>query len=311
MDKILITGGAGYIGSQLSTLLVLKKFKVTVVDKLVYSSNSINHLFKYDNFEFIKCDARNLNQYIKKIKSSDYIFPLAGLVGAPLCDKNKKLSSELNHLLIKKTSKILSKNQRLIYPNTNSGYGIGYKNKFCDENSPLNPISHYGKTKVEAEKDVMDRVNSISFRLATVFGYSYRMRTDLLVNFYVFEAVKNKKLKVFDPYFRRNFIHISDICKAFLFSMENFKSMKSDIYNLGLSSANINKLKLCNLIKKRIPKLKIEIIKNKTDKDKRDYIVSNKKIENKGFKASFSLQKGIDELVNVYENSKLYINNNY
>ena len=291
--------------------MVLKKFKVTVVDKLVYSSNSINHLFKYDNFEFIKCDARNLNQYIKKIKSSDYIFPLAGLVGAPLCDKNKKLSSELNHLLIKKTSKILSKNQRLIYPNTNSGYGIGYKNKFCDENSPLNPISHYGKTKVEAEKDVMDRVNSISFRLATVFGYSYRMRTDLLVNFYVFEAVKNKKLKVFDPYFRRNFIHISDICKAFLFSMENFKSMKSDIYNLGLSSANINKLKLCNLIKKRIPKLKIEIIKNKTDKDKRDYIVSNKKIENKGFKASFSLQKGIDELVNVYENSKLYINNNY
>ena len=311
MDKILITGGAGYIGSQLSTLLVLKKFKVTVVDKLVYSSNSINHLFKYDNFEFIKCDARNLNQYIKKIKSNYYSFPLAGLVGAPLCDKNKKLSSELNHLLIKKTSKILSKNQRLIYPNTNSGYGIGYKNKFCDENSPLNPISHYGKTKVEAEKDVMDRVNSISFRLATVFGYSYRMRTDLLVNFYVFEAVKNKKLKVFDPYFRRNFIHISDICKAFLFSMENFKSMKSDIYNLGLSSANINKLKLCNLIKKRIPKLKIEIIKNKTDKDKRDYIVSNKKIENKGFKASFSLQKGIDELVNVYENSKLYINNNY
>ena len=252
-----------------------------------------------------------LNKYIKQIKSSDYIFPLAGLVGAPLCDKNKKLSSELNHLLVKKTSKILSKNQRLIYPNTNSGYGVGYKNKFCDENSPLNPISHYGKTKVEAEKDVMNRVNSISFRLATVFGYSYRMRTDLLVNFYVFEAVKKKRLKVFDPYFRRNFIHISDICKAFLFSMENFKIMRSDIYNLGLSSANINKLKLCNLIKKRIPKLKIEIIKNKTDKDKRDYIVSNKKIENKGFKASFSLQKGIDELVNVYENSKLFINNNY
>ena len=231
-------------------------------------------------------------------------------MGAPLCEKFKNEAISVNVESIKLITKYIKKNQNIIYPTTNSGYGIGEKG-FCTETSPLNPVSLYGRTKVEAEKIIMKHKNSISFRLATVFGYSYRMRTDLLVNNFVYNAVKNKELKIFEPHFRRNFIHIDDVIRAFIFAMDNFHNMKSNIYNLGLSSANISKMQLAKKIKKQLPKLKIGTKINSKDPDKRDYFVSNEKVEKKGFKASNSLDNGIEELIKVFSNSEKNIINNY
>ena len=200
---------------------------------------------------------------------------------------------------------------QLIYPTTNSGYGVGQKNKFCDENSPLKPISLYGATKAEAEKLIMKRNNSICFRLATVFGFSHRMRTDLLVNNFVMNAVKYKKLSIFEPHFRRNYVHIKDVVNAFVFSIINFSRLKNNIYNLGLSSANLSKISLAKKIKTLIKKLRIVIIKNASDPDKRDYYVSNKKIEKAGFKPSVTLEEGIKELINVFTYTKVVFKNNY
>ncbi len=308
--KILITGGAGYIGSKLSTKLVNLGHKITVIDKLTYSSSSINHLFCFKNFNFIKSDINKKKLSKKFLNQFDFIIPLAALVGAPLCDKNKKLALETNVYFIKRLVNSINDNVKVIYPTTNSGYGIGEKNKFCTEETPLKPISLYGKTKTDAEKIIMRRKNSISFRLATVFGYSYRMRTDLLVNFMTKEAVDKKKLTIFEPYFRRNFVHINDVVDAFIFALKNFQSLRGNVYNLGLSSANITKIELAKSIKKVVKNLNIKIDKNGFDPDKRDYIVSNDKIEKKGFKASTDLDTGIRELVEVYgiSNTK-YINN--
>ena len=210
-EKILITGGAGYIGSMLTTKLIEKGYRVTVIDSLQFSKNSLNHLFVHKNFKFIYGDVRNKNLIKKNIKKHNIVIPLAALVGAPLCEKYKKEAKEINFESIKYMLKIVNKKQKIIFPTTNSGYGIGQKEKYCDENSPLNPISFYGKTKTEAEKIVLEFENSICFRLATVFGYSYRMRTDLLVNNFVHNALKFKKLKLYEPHFRRNYIHIIDV----------------------------------------------------------------------------------------------------
>ena len=215
------------------------------------------------------------------MKNKDYIIPLAALVGAPLCAKYPKETREVNLGSIKTILKYIKKSQKIIYMNSNSGYGIGAKDKFCDENSPLNPISLYGRTKIAAEKEILKFKNSLSFRLATVFGLSYRMRTDLLVNFLVYETVKNKKITLFEPNFRRNFIHIKDVVDGIIFAINNFNKLKGNIYNLGLSNANITKLQLAKLIKKNYKPLKIKIITNRKDPDKRDYFVSNKKIEKK------------------------------
>ena len=205
----------------------------------------------------------------------------------------------------------MSKRQKILYPTTNSGYGIGQKSKFCDENTPLNPISLYGRTKVEAEELISTHANYICFRLATVFGYSYRMRTDLIVNNFVETAVKRGKLEIFEPNFRRNFIHINDIVDAFLFSIKNFDKLKNNIFNLGLSSANISKISLARKIKKIIPKTKVIINKKGNDPDKRDYFVSNKKIEKAGFKAKVSLDEGIKELNGIFKNCDIKFINNY
>ena len=309
--NILITGGAGYIGSKLTTRLVQMGHQVTVIDKLMFDKNSLNHLFIYKNFKFIYDDLNKI--IIKKnfLRKFDFIIPLAALVGAPLCDKNKHLAIKTNVKSLIKILENLEINQKVIYPTTNSGYGIGKKNRFCTEETPLNPISLYGKTKSDAEKLVMSHKNSISFRLATVFGYSYRMRTDLLVNFMTREAVFNKKLVLFEPNFRRNFIHINDIVEAFIFSINNFRKLKGNVYNLGLSSANITKLELAERIKNIIKELQIFIDKKGFDPDKRDYVVSNKKIEKSGFKATTTLEKGIKELVNVYKYSNTNFKNNY
>jgi nucleoside-diphosphate-sugar epimerase len=309
--KILITGGAGYLGSMLATKLVSMNYDVTVVDILKYEKNSIAHLFGNKNFKFILGDVRKISCIKKIIKGKNYIFPLAALVGAPLCEKFKKNTLKTNVVSIKNLIKYLKPNQKIIYPTTNSGYGIAEKNKYCDENSPLNPISLYGQTKAQAEKIVLSFKNAICFRLATVFGYSYRMRTDLLVNNFVEKAVKKKKLNLFEPYFRRNYIHISDVVSAFVFAIKNFNKLKGQTYNLGLSKANLTKLALAKKIQKKIKNLKIKIIKNKFDPDKRDYYVSNKKIEKAGFKPSVDIENGIEELIQLFSFTDVKFKNNY
>jgi nucleoside-diphosphate-sugar epimerase len=311
MSKILITGGAGYIGSVLTTKLVLLGHKVTVIDKLIYSADSLNHLFFYKNFKLIKKDIRDQDFNKKFFKKFEVIIPLAALVGAPICDKNKKLAVAINYNAILSMMKKISKRQKIIFMNSNSGYGIGEKNKFCDEKSLLKPISLYGKTKAQAEIEVLKHKNSICFRLATVFGYSYRMRTDLLVNNFVYKTIKNNTLKIFEPHFRRNFIHVSDVVEGIIFAIKNFSKMRSNVYNLGISSANITKLQLAKKIKKYNNKLSIKIIYGVKDPDQRDYFVSNKKIESLGFKPRVSLDRGIKEMLNIFKNSRLRINNNY
>ncbi len=311
VKKILITGGAGYIGSMLTTRLLALGYQVTVVDKLKYNNLSLAHLYINKNFNFFKEDIRNIDFMKKIVKNYDLIIPLAALVGAPLCEKNKKEALEVNLGSIETLIKILNVKQKIIYPTTNSGYGIGSKSKYCTEKTQLNPISLYGSTKVNAEKIILSRKNSISLRLATVFGYSYRMRTDLLVNNFVLRAVKENKIELFEPHFRRNFIHIDDVVNGFIFSINNFTNMRSNAYNLGLSKANLTKLGLVNAIKRTIPSLKITINNNKKDPDKRDYFVSNKKIEKKGFKAKVSILQGIKELKSVYMNNDNKFKNNY
>jgi len=311
MKKILITGGAGYIGSKLVTKLLDMNFKVTVIDVLKFSSKSLNHLFNNKNFELINADVRNKKIMRNLIKKNEFIIPLAALVGAPLCEKNKKEAISVNLDSIKDLMKNVTRKNKIIYLTTNSGYGVGEKNKYCDENSPLNPISLYGRTKVEAEKIILKSQNSIGFRLATVFGYSYRMRTDLLVNNFVFNSLKDKKLEIFEPHFRRNYIHVDDVVDGIIYSIKHFNKMKSNIYNLGLSSANLTKFMLAKKIQKQLKYLKIKIIKDQKDPDQRDYYVSNKKIERMGFKAKVKIEDGIGELINVFTHSKENIINNY
>ena len=310
--KILITGGAGYLGSMIATYLIKEGHEVTIIDKMVFSKTSLLHLHFFKNFNFIEGDVLNKNLIKKNLKNKDFVIPLAALVGAPLCDKHPRMTKQLNVEAIRTICQLVGKKQKIIYLTSNSGYGIGKKDKYCDENSPLNPVSLYGKTKNEAEKIVIQRENCIAFRLATVFGFSYRMRTDLLVNFMTLKALKEGEIKVFEPHFRRNFIHVRDVANAILFSIKNFEKIKNNTYNLGLSTANITKLDLLKKIKKYVPNLKI-IINNKfKDPDQRDYFVSNRKIEKAGFKASIDLDTGIKELIkvfNIIKNQKF--KNNY
>ena len=312
MSKILITGGAGYIGSMLCTKLLEEGHSVTSVDLLKYDKGSLNHLYHNKNFKLICDDIRKVSLMKKLIKKHDIIIPLAALVGAPLCEKFKKDAISTNLGSIKTLCKYATKKNRVIYLTTNSGYGIGEKNKYCDENSPLKPISLYGKTKCDGEDLVRSKIkNHVCFRLATVFGHSYRMRSDLLVNNFVYTAIKKKKLTLFEPHFRRNFIHVRDVVNAIIFSMKNFNRMKNNVFNLGLSTANISKIMLAKKIKKQYKNLQIKIITNRKDPDKRDYFVSNKKIEKKGFKAKISLEEGISELLQIFTNDKNKVINNY
>ena len=311
MSKILITGGAGYIGSMLCTKLLQEGHYVTAVDLLKYDKGSLNHLYFNKKFKLICDDIRKVSLMKKLIRKHDIIIPLAALVGAPLCEKFKKDALSTNLGSIKTLCKLATKKNKIIYLTTNSGYGIGEKNKYCDESSKLNPISLYGRTKVDAENIVMKNKNTIGFRLATVFGYSYRMRTDLLVNNFVETAINKKKLVLFEPHFRRNYIHIEDVVDAVIYSVMNFRKLKSNVYNLGLSSANLTKFMLAKKIQNQLKYLKIKIIKNKKDPDQRDYYVSNKKIEKKGFKAKVRIEDGIKELINIFTHSTDKIINNY
>ena len=300
--NILVTGGAGYIGNVLTRILLASHEvkQVTVIDNFFFNqASSIISLLDNKKFNLINSDVRNNSVLKKTIKRCDLIIPLAAIVGAPACDKNRKLATEINYNQIKFISETKSNQQLLILPVTNSGYGIGGEKK-CDENSPLEPVSHYGKTKVLAEKIILEKKNFISLRLATVFGISSRMRTDLLVNDFVFKAFKDNYLELFESHFRRNFIHIKDVAKVILFLLKNFKKFKDNIYNVGLDNANLTKMQLAMKIRKRIKNLKI--VKNEVSKDpdKRDYLVSNRKILNTGWKPEHSLDEGIDELIKFY-----------
>ena len=299
--NILITGGAGYIGSLLCGYLLDKGHKVTVLDTFLFSNDSLNSYMVNKNFEVYQEDVRNINSIKKYLKNNDIVIPLACLVGAPLCNLKETEAEEVNYQAIKSLVDNLSKDQFIIYPTTNSGYGIGEKDKFCTEETPLNPISVYGKTKVNSEKYIAENFdNSTRLRLATVFGCSPRMRLDLLVNDFVFRATKDRFIVLFESNFKRNYIHIRDVCKAILMSIENHSKFSGETFNLGLSDANLSKLELCNLIKKHIPKFEILESDIGQDIDKRDYIVSNEKIESRGFKPEYSIDDGVLELIKLF-----------
>ena len=298
--KILVTGGAGYLGSILVPELLKAGHKVTVLDNFMFGQNSLLECCAYEDFDAVRGDAREEAVLKPLLEGADYIIPLAALVGAPLCSRDKVGTITTNRDAIALIAKLSSKEQRIIYPCTNSGYGIGQKDTYCTEETPLVPISLYGKAKVEAEKILLDRGNYISLRLATVFGMSPRMRIDLLVNDFTYRAVKDRFVVVFEGYFKRNYIHIRDVARAFIHAIDNFDRMKNEPYNVGLSDANLSKLELCAKIKEQVPDFVYLEAPIGEDPDKRDYIVSNKKIEGTGFKPKHSIEMGIGELIKGY-----------
>ncbi len=298
--KVLITGGAGYIGSVLTPTLLERGYEVTVVDNFMFHQNSLADCCRYDTFNVVRGDCRDESLMKDLVKNADVIIPLAALVGAPLCNRDKIATVTTNRDAIQMLCRLASKEQRFLVPITNSGYGIGEKGKFCTEESPLNPISAYGVTKVEAEKAILERENSISFRLATVFGMAPRMRIDLLVNDFVYRAVTDRTVVVFEGHFKRNYIHIRDVVKVFLHGLDNFETMKGKPYNVGLEDANLSKLELCAEIQKQIPNFVYMEAPIGEDPDKRDYIVSNARILSTGFEPDWSLSRGIKELIKGY-----------
>lgn len=303
---VLVTGGAGYIGSTLVPKLLSLGHKVTVLDNFRYKQNSLLNCCAFENFNVVRGDARDETVLKSLLKDADCIIPLAALVGAPLCNIDKVGAVTVNKEAVASLVKLSSKEQKIIIPTTNSGYGIGQKGIYCTEETPLNPITLYGKTKMAAEKIVLDRGNSISFRLATVFGMSPRMRIDLLVNDFVYRAVYDRFIVVFEGHFKRNYIHVRDVAKAFIFAIDHFDQLKNEAYNVGLSDANISKIELCAKIKEQISDFVYLESDIGEDPDKRDYIVSNEKIEKKGFRPSHSLEMGIKDLIKGYN----IINNN-
>lgn len=309
MEKVLITGGAGYIGSVLTSLLLEEGFEVTVTDNLEYNQLSLLHLFNKKNFKFIKEDVTNFD-FLKKIVSEhDIIIPLAAVVGAPACEIKKELATKLNFEQIKLIVDNMTKNQKLIMPNTNSQYGSS--DKIITEDSPFNPLSHYAKTKCDAENYILNSGNGICLRLATVFGVSPRMRTDLLVNNFTLKSLTDGYLVIFEGSFKRNYIHVSDIANTFLFCIQNYDKMNNDVFNVGLSEANLSKKELASEIKKFIPNLVIKEDNYKEDSDKRNYIVSNKKLESYGWKPKVTISEGIKELIEGYQMIINYQNKNF
>ena len=299
-EKILVTGGAGYIGSVLVPNLLSEGYFVTVLDNFMYGENSLATCFINDNFNIINGDIRDKNLINKVLKDFDIIIHLASLVGAPLCDRDPITADQVNKQASIYIIKNLSDDQRIIMPTTNSAYGKGDENNYCDENSPLNPISSYALQKVEIEKFLTEKNNFISYRLATVFGMSPRMRLDLLVNDFTYRAFTDSFIVLYESHFKRNYIHISDVASAFIFGIQKFDKMKNNIYNVGLSNANVSKLELCNIIKKQLPNFYIVETQYKKDKDQRNYIVSNNKIEKIGFMPKIFLEQGVKELIRGY-----------
>lgn len=299
--NILVTGGAGYIGSILVPDLLIEGHAVTVLDNFMYRQNSLAHLCSNPRFDIVNGDVRNEKLMAELIPCFDAIIPLAALVGAPLCAKDPiaatSTNRDANFFLFKK----VSRQQRILMPITNSSYGTMEGNKPLTEESPLKPVSLYAKDKVEVENALLELENVISFRLATVFGLSPRMRIDLLVNDFTYRAVNDRFIVLFEAQFKRNYVHVRDISRVFLHGLKNFEKMKGQVYNVGLSNANLSKWELCETIKKRVPDFTFFMAEVGEDPDKRNYIISNEKLEATGFRTEHSLDHGILELVKGYQ----------
>lgn len=296
--KVLISGGAGYIGSTLTDFLLSNNYSVTVIDNLSYDQTSLLHVCNNKRFELIHDDIMKYITNKSFLDKFDIIIPLAAVVGAPACDKNKDLATILNYKQIKYIVDNIN-HQKLIMPNTNSQYG--HSDDIITEEASLNPLSHYAKTKCDAEEYILSSGNGICLRLATVFGSSSRIRTDLLVNDFVYKSLVDGYLVLYESHFKRNYIHVRDIAMTFLFAIENYDLMKGQAYNVGLSSANLSKMELSIKIKDHIPELVIKTEEFKEDKDKRNYIVSNAKLEKLGWCPNYSIDDGISELINAYK----------
>ncbi len=295
--KILITGGAGYLGSVLAPHLLSLGHEVTVLDNFLFRQATLTDCCQHPTFQVVRGDCRDEQILRPLVKNADAIIPLAAIVGAPLCDRDKVAAESTNLSAIQSLCKLASQQQRILMPVTNSGYGVGESGKFCTEETPLRPISLYGITKVRAEETVLERENSISFRLATVFGMSPRMRVDLLLNDFVYRAVNDRAVLIFEGHFKRNFIHVRDIARVFTHGLDHFDSMKGNAYNAGLDEANISKLELCAVIQKHLPKFVFIEAPVGEDPDKRDYIVSNQRLLDTGFRTEWNLDRGIQELI--------------
>lgn len=298
--NILITGGAGYLGSIMASEFLDDGHNVVVLDSFMFNQNSLGHLCANSNFDLYRGDARDSEALKPLVKEADIVIPLAALVGAPMCKRDPQAAVSTNRDAVKMLTGLLSSDQRVLMPITNSGYGIGEAGKVCTEESPLNPISLYGQTKVEAEEIVLERDNGLSFRLATVFGMGPRMRLDLLVNDFVYRAVNDRAVVLFESHFKRNYIHVRDVARAFQHGIENFSELKGEAYNVGLSDANLSKRELCEKIKEHIEAFVFLEAPIGEDPDKRDYIVSNEKIESTGYQPAWSLDDGIRELIKGY-----------
>ena len=298
--KILVTGGAGYLGSVLVPELLKQGYEVTVVDNFMFRQNSLVDCCAYDTFSVVRGDCRDESLMARLVKNKDIIIPLAALVGQPLCSRDLTATTTTNLEASKLLVRLCSRDQWILYPTTNSGYGIGEKGKYCTEETPLKPISLYGQTKVDSEKLFLDRGNSITFRLATVFGMSPRMRIDLLVNDFTYRAVTDRAVIIFEGHFKRNYIHIRDVARAFIYGIQNFEKMKNEPYNFGLDDANLSKIELCQAIQKHLPNFVYLEAPIGEDPDKRDYIVSNAKILATGLRPKFSIDMGVKELIKGY-----------
>jgi nucleoside-diphosphate-sugar epimerase len=300
--KILITGGAGYLGSVITGKLLNVGYEVTVLDKLVFNQVSLLSHTPNPKFKFIHGDVRNEELLEKLCLEADVIIPLAAIVGFPACDAEPDLAKQINFQQIFNIVKFTkNKGKKILYPNTNSGYGIGVGQTMCTEESSLNPISIYGSTKVAAENYLRSSTDAIIFRLATVFGASPRMRTDLLVNDFTYKAITDKYIVVFEKAFKRNFIHIQDVANVFLFMLENYDKYRGEVFNVGLSDANLSKQELLEKIQSHVKNFAVSYNDYYEDPDKRDYIVSNEKLESTGWKPMWDLDMGIKELIMAYQ----------
>ena len=299
--KILVTGGAGYIGSVLVPRLLSAGYDVVVLDNFMYNQTPLLDCCHDPRLTVVRGDARDKALVERLMKDADAVFPLACLTGAPLCKKDPWAAQTVLLGAVQTVLDLSSRDQMVIFPTTNSGYGVGQKDKFCTEETPLNPISLYGQLKVQAEEAVLSSGRGVTLRLATAFGVSPRMRLDLLVNDFAYRAVNDRFIILFEAHFKRNFIHVRDVAKAFTHSLQNFESMKGEPYNVGLSDANLSKKELCDEIRKQVPEFYVLESEIGEDPDKRDYIVSNEKIEKTGYRPDVSLQAGIGELIKGYQ----------